>query len=128
VDTGAWFASIVASDANHAAATEWLAQDQGPLVTTDYVVSETLTLLVMRRQRRQAESFGNAIFSGQLARLHVLTLQEILAAWNVFLRFDDKQWSFTDCTSKLIIEKLRLNTAFSFDNHFRQFGTVTVVP
>jgi len=128
VDTGAWFASMVPSDANHAAASQWLSQDQGPLITTDYVVSETLTLLVMRRQRLQAEAFGKAIFSGQLAQLHLLSEGDIRAAWDVFLKYGDKQWSFTDCTSKVVIEKLRIASAFSFDHHFRQFGTVAVVP
>jgi len=58
----------------------------------------------------------------------MLTENEILAAWQVFLKFDDKQWSFTDYTSKVIIEKLHLSAAFSFDHHFKQFGTVAVVP
>jgi uncharacterized protein len=128
VDTGAWFASMVPSDANHSAAASWLNQNTGPLITTDYVLSETLTLLATRNQRRQGEAFGGAILSGKLAQLHVVALDEILAAWQVFLRFDDKQWSFTDCTSKVVIEALAITTAFSFDHHFRQFETVTVVP
>ena len=128
VDTGAWFASMVPSDANHAAAAAWLEQNSEPLLTTDYVFSETITLLVTRGQRPQAEAFGATILSGKLASLHVIALEEIQVAWEVFLRFNDKQWSFTDCTSKLIIEKLGLTKAFSFDHHFRQFGTVAVVP
>ena len=128
VDTGAWFASVVPSDANHAAASEWLSHDPGPLITTDYVVSETLTLLAMRRQRLQAEAFGKAVFSGQLAQLHFLSEGEIRTAWDIFLKYSDKQWSFADCTSKVVIEKLKIDSAFSFDHHFRQFGTVAVVP
>jgi len=128
VDTGAWFASMVPSDANHDAAEEWLNQNSEPLITTDYVVSETITLLLVRGQRPQAEAFGSMILSGKLASLHVIELGEIHDAWEVFLRFRDKQWSFTDCTSKVIIEKLGLKKAFSFDHHFRQFGTVAVVP
>ena len=43
-------------------------------------------------------------------------------------RFRDKNWSFTDCTSRMVMEKLAIGTAFAFDQHFRQFGTVSVVP
>jgi predicted nucleic acid-binding protein len=43
VDTGAWFASIIPTDADHAAAARWLSQNNEPLLTTDYVVDETLT-------------------------------------------------------------------------------------
>ena len=128
VDTGAWFASMVASDANHAVASRWLAQNNEPLITTDYVFSETITLLVMRHQRPQAEAFGASMLAGKLAQLHLISIDEIQGAWQTFLRFHDKQWSFTDCTSKVVMEKLELTTAFSFDHDFRQFGTVTVVP
>ena len=128
VDTGAWFAGIVRGDANHSAAAAWFAANQEPLLTTDDVLSETLTLLVMRGQRRAAEAFGAAIFDGRLAKLHTVTSEETLAAWQTFLRYGDKQWSFTDCTSKVVIDKLGISTAVSFDQHFRQFGRVVVVP
>jgi uncharacterized protein len=128
VDTGAWFASMVSSDANHRFAADWLSKNSEPLITTDYVLSETITLLLTRRQRPQAEAFGREILSGKLAMLHVISLNEIQAAWQVFLRYSDKQWSFTDCTSKVVIEELNLSTAFSFDHHFRQFGKINVVP
>lgn len=128
VDTGAWFASMVRGDANHAIAAAWLAQNTEPLITTDDVLSETITLLVVRGQRQVAKAFGAAIFDGKLAGLHMVTPQEVHAAWQVFLRFQDKEWSFADCTSKVVMEKLGITTAFSFDRHFRQFGTVKVVP
>jgi len=49
-------------------------------------------------------------------------------AWNVFRRFTDKAWSFTDCVSYVVMQRLKISTACSFDEHFRQFGTVAVVP
>jgi predicted nucleic acid-binding protein len=45
----------------------------------------------------------------------------------VFQRFHDKEWSFTDCTSRVVMQRLGIQRAFAFDDHFRQFGTVTVV-
>jgi predicted nucleic acid-binding protein len=57
-----------------------------------------------------------------------LTEDDIREAWSIFLRYSDKEWSFTDCTSKVVIEKLQITTAFAFDHHFRRFGTVQVVP
>jgi predicted nucleic acid-binding protein len=49
-------------------------------------------------------------------------------AWETFRQFDDKSWSFTDCTSKVVMEQLNIKVAFAFDHHFQQFGTVQVVP
>lgn len=48
VDTGAWFAAFVPNDPDHVAADAWLEANREPLVTTDYVVDELLTLLKMR--------------------------------------------------------------------------------
>ena len=53
---------------------------------------------------------------------------DIRRAWEVFRTYDDKQWSFTDCVSRTVIERLKVDEAFVFDEHFRQFGTITVVP
>ncbi len=128
VDTGAFFAATTPWDAKHAAAIGWLGLNTRPLMTTDYVVDETLTLLKARGEWSRAIKLGAELFGGAKALLHYLTVPEIQAAWQVFQQFRDKEWSFTDCTSKVVMEKLGITTAFSFDHHFRQFGSVTVVP
>ena len=128
VNTGAWFATFVPWDPDHASATRWLGQNKGPLLTTDYIVDETLTLLRARGERHRALRAADDFFLGQLARLDFLTEDEIREAGNLFIQYADKDWSFTDCTSKVIIEKLQIMTAFAFDHHFHQFGTVHVVP
>jgi uncharacterized protein len=57
-----------------------------------------------------------------------ITAADLTLAWETFQQFDDKRWSFTDCTSKVVMQKLDISVAFAFDHHFRQFGTVQVVP
>ena len=85
-------------------------------------------LLLKRGQKPRAMAWGLAIFQGGLAGLHYLSPAELHDGWLTFCRFHDKDWSFTDCTSKVVMEDLGITTAFSFDQHFRQFGTITVVP
>lgn len=65
---------------------------------------------------------------GSFAQIARIEEQDFLQAWELFRRYDDKAWSFTDCTSRVIMERLGIQRAFAFDDHFRQFGTVTVVP
>lgn len=127
-DTGGWFALFVPEDSNHAPAASWFARQRQPLFTTDYVVDETLTLLRARGQSEAALALGQQFFNGSLATIYYLTEADIRDAWQVFTRYADKEWSFTDCTSKVVMEKLGMTEAFAFDQHFRQFGTVTVVP
>ncbi len=77
VDTGAWFASIVPWDANHAAAVAWLSQNRQPLVTTDFILDETLTLLRVRKETDRALALGEQIVTGQLAELYFLEETEV---------------------------------------------------
>lgn len=58
----------------------------------------------------------------------LITSDDFTRAWRVFVQFSDKGWSFTDCTSKMIMERLSISTAFSFDEHFDQFGSIVRVP
>ena len=110
------------------AASAWFGRNQRPLVTTDYVVAETLTLLRARGEGARAIVLGERLFADGLTTLHYLTPHAIAAAWQVFRKFRDKHWSFTDCTSKVIIEQLGCSRAVAFDEHFRQFGSVVVEP
>ena len=128
VDTGGWFASIVPTDQDHEIARNWFLQNREPLFTTDYVVDETLTLFKSRGESSRALQIGEEFFGGELAEIYYLTEQDILQTWEIYKMFSDKDWSFTDCSSKFICEKFGITHAFAFDKHFRQFGTVIVVP
>lgn len=128
VDTGAWYASLVPTDPDHAKAAAWLATNHSPLLTTDYVIDETLTLLRARGERTRALLLGAKFFRGSVAQIHKITNVDLIHAWEVFEQFDDKGWSFTDCTSKVVMEQLSITHAFAFDHHFTQFGTIQVVP
>lgn len=128
VDTGAWFASVMPSDRDHTVAAHWLNQNKSQLVTTDYVIDKTLTLLKARGQYGRVMALGEQFFRGALAEIYYLTESDILLAWQVFKQFSDKEWSFTDCTSKVVMEKLQVAQVFAFDHHFHQFGSIEVVP
>lgn len=128
VDTSAWFAAMVPTDRNYPAAARWLANNREPLLTTDYVVGETLTLLRARGEKTRTLTFGQRMFTGRTTTIHYLGEGDVLQAWQVFQKFTDKDWSFTDCTSKIVMEKIGLRQAFAFDQHFRQFSSVTVLP
>ncbi len=128
VDTGAWYSFAVPEDTNHGAAVHWVRNNRQELLTTDYVIDETLTLLRSRHLEKLAQRLGRQFFSGALCRIHHLTEEDIRRTWETFQRFSDKEWSFTDCASKVVMERLGLTQAFAFDHHFRQFGTAAVVP
>ncbi|HWQ36302.1 MAG TPA: DNA-binding protein [Blastocatellia bacterium] len=127
VDTGAWFAMAVPSDQDHNMVAECFRQCTRPLLTTDYVVDETLTLLRARGYEQRALALGAEFFNGSIVTIHYLSEAEIRAAWAIFLNYTDKKWSFTDCTSKVVIDQLQITQAVSLDHHFRQFGNLAVM-
>jgi uncharacterized protein len=128
VDTGAWFARYVADDVDHAAAVDWFANVPDRLVTTEYVVDELLSLLKARGYPNIAFAIGESFIAGSACRLEHVEPMDLARAWIVFSTYRDKQWSFTDCVSRVVIERLGVTTACAFDTHFREFGTLTVVP
>jgi predicted nucleic acid-binding protein len=128
VDTGAWFAAFIPRDLDHSAARTWLDQNTKPLLTTDYVIDELLTLLRVRGEGLRAIQAGHALFSEAIARIEWVSQQDVRLGWDFFCQHQDKGWSFTDCVSRAVINRLGIRTAFAFDRHFRQFGGLEVVP
>jgi uncharacterized protein len=128
VDTGVWFARYVASDADHAEAVAWFANPPDRLATTDYVVDELLTLLKQRGYADIAFAVGATLIEGVACHLEYVAPADFARAWITFSTYRDKGWSFTDCTSRAIMERLKIATAFTFDHHFREFGNVNVIP
>lgn len=99
-----------------------------PLLTTDFVLDELLTLLKLRENYALAVAAGNTLLHKAVAKVEQVSEGDFIRAWEVFQQYHDKEWSFTDCTSKVVIERLGITHAFAFDSHFEQFGTVIRVP
>jgi predicted nucleic acid-binding protein len=59
--------------------------------------------------------------------LTVVWISEAIATqtWQIFEQFNtDKQWSFTDCTSYVVMKDQGITEAFTFDHHFLQMGFI----
>jgi uncharacterized protein len=129
VDTSAWDAIEDSGDRHHAAALrfkEELVQQQTRLYVTNFILDESYTLLLYNIGYTRTVAFKRTIdlmqTGGILIVIHVSEAIE-QAAWIVFERFNqDKAWSFTDCTSKVVMENLGIRQVFAFDHHFEQMG------
>jgi predicted nucleic acid-binding protein len=130
VDTAGWMACADSADPDHerAAAARDAALDRGSmLVTTDYVVDETLTLLRMRLSIGAAETWWRQVEGSSRVRWETIDLARADKARHAFFRHRDKAWSFTDCTSLVVMHELKLRTALTTDRDFVQMG-FQVVP
>jgi hypothetical protein len=132
VDTGAWFAVAVKNDPDHSAAMRWLSANREPLVTTDYVLAETATLIRMRdktaRGHRLALRVAASILRQQSAVLQNVTPADLQKALQIFREYSDHLFSFVDCTSFAVMERLGITHAFAFDSHFDEYPGLIKVP
>ena len=92
------------------------------LVTTDYVVDETLTLIRMRLGLRAAETWWSQVDGSSRVRWQWIDATRAEHARSLFFRHRDKNYSFTDCTSFVVMRELKLKDALTTDRHFRQIG------
>lgn len=116
-------------DRDHRAAIEFLEEQReaGPdafrLVFSDYVFDETVMALVVRAKRHElASAAGRAMLESKNLRLVKVESPAFAAAWKLFVRRSDKRWSFTDCTSFVLMENLSIRKALTFDENFQQAG------
>ncbi len=119
-------------DRSHRAAIRFTEEQKeaGPdalkLVFSDYVFDETVTALVMRSKRHDlASAAGRAVLASRNLRLVRVESPAFEEAWKLFVRRSDKRWSFTDCTSFVLMENLGIRKALAFDANFRQAGFAT---
>lgn len=128
VDTSAWYALFNPTDPDHEVARHWYELCSQPLITTDFVFDELMTLLRTRAAFHKAVHAGSELLSDPTITLVRITPEDFQSAWRIFQQYEDKVWSFTDCTSRVVMDRLGVEQAFAFDDDFRQFGTVAVVP
>ena len=129
VDTGGWMACADRADPAHVACTA--ARDATLeagrfLITTDFVVDETLTLIRFRLGLTAADAWWQQIDGSARLRWERIENDRFERSRNLFFQYRDKDLSFTDCTSFTVMRHARIKRAFTFDQHFRQYGYSTL--
>lgn len=122
-DTSAFYTLLDADDQNHQrSADEWkeiMASDRD-VVTTNYVLVETYALIQSRlglaAMREFHENIVPVLHVEYIAPdVHRLGISALLAA-------SKRKLSLVDCTSFEVMRASGIRQAFTFDNHFRDYG------
>lgn len=128
-DTSFLIARFNPQDTHHRAARAIIEQrgavEHGPSrwIFSDYIFDETVTtVLGLTRRWETARKVGEALRSSRLLRMARVDESCFEAAWELFCRRPDKHWSFTDCTSFVLMERLGIRKALTFDRNFREAG------
>jgi predicted nucleic acid-binding protein len=126
VDAVAFYAAMDSRDQNHTLAQEGFARivrERRPLVTSNLVVAETYALARSRLGHGAASAWlGSLDLSIEYQQPSDHERVVILLA-----RYSDKGFSYTDAASFVMMERLDIPLAFTFDAHYRQYG-IAVMP
>ena len=127
VDTWGWLALEDSEDVDHHRTAAFYGRFRragGRVITTDYVLDETVTRLFRRRPFAEAREFMEGLLAaaaeGYLS-IERITSARFARAWKLRRRYDDKpRISFTDLTSFVVMQETQVAEVLTDDEHFVQ--------
>lgn len=99
------------------------------IVTTNHVLAELAALTVSPLRLPRATAIA---FIRDLRSSHIVTSVHVGAeleeeAWRLWANRPDKMWSFVDCTSFVVMQRMAITDALTDDHHFVQAGFVALL-
>jgi uncharacterized protein len=125
VDTSFWIALALARDPLHSRARDqWssLRRAGAKLHTSVPIIIETFTFLDRNTNRDVALIWKNQLYAPGLVTIRPCELDDLEASWRYFQRRDLYKLSAVDATSFVIMERMGIRIACSFDHHFAVAG------
>jgi predicted nucleic acid-binding protein len=130
-DTSALYALVDKNDANHAIAREAvtrLLRAGRRIVATDYIITETINLANARGGVVVGVRMLDLVEQSAGIRLEWIGTDRFDATKTFFRKHPDHGYSFTDCTSFVVMRELRLADDLTTDRHFVEAGFRSLLP
>ncbi|MFM7439188.1 MAG: type II toxin-antitoxin system VapC family toxin [Snowella sp.] len=130
VDTAAWLALLNIDDIWHQQAKEIrleLVKQNYIFITTEFVLLEVGDALCSQVLRKNTANFLHNIY--QLKSTKIITLSQDLLQLGLSLYEQrlDKDWGLTDCVSFVVMQREKIQEAFTSDKHFEQAGFIRLL-
>jgi predicted nucleic acid-binding protein len=126
MDTSAYYALTDRSENTHETAQaiqRRLTKERWRLFTTNFVLAETHALLLNRLGYAVALRVITEIDRSATSIIRV-TAEDERRARALIVRYDDKAFSLTDALSFVVMDRLQITSAFTFDRNFLQYGVL----
>ncbi len=130
LDTSGLFAFLVKKDSKHRKASSLIHKmidSSGYILTTDYIIDETATLLKARGYGSVTSNLFDGIMSSKACRIEWMDQDLFDKTKSMFLKYHDHEWAFTDCFSFVVMNSLGLKNALTKDAHFLEAGFVPLL-
>jgi uncharacterized protein len=131
VDTSGLYALIDKRDTHHVAAREAVTKRlrRGRrLVVTDYVVDEAVTLARVRGGPHVALRMLELLEQSVGIRIEWIGIERFTATKLFLRKHVDHAYSFTDCSSFVVMRELEIRQALTSDGHFPEAGFEALLP
>ena len=125
IDSSGLYALADHRDSYHAQAKERvgkLIESGTAIVLSDYIVDEACTLAKVRAGSDAALRLLDIVERSRAIDLVFIGVERFQAAKAFFRRHADHGYSFTDCTSFVVMNELRIRDALTSDHHFVEAG------
>ncbi len=131
-DTSGWGNLVDASQPYHSLATaiyRAARQEGRKVITTNYVVAEPVALMIspLRIPRPTVIAFVESLRASpyvEVVHADRLTDEQV---WELFKSRPDKEWSWVDCASFVVMRQRGILEALTTDRHFEQAGFVRLL-
>ena len=124
IDTGVFLSISDKSDAFNklvSSVYKKVAEQNAVLYTSNYIIDETITLIRARVNHKAAVAFIKGFNISNIRMLRIAEGDEN-SAKEIFIKYKDKNFSYTDCTSFALIDKHSIDSILSLDEHFNQYA------
>ena len=128
VDSSAWIALVRANDLYHSQARSQfnhLKQRRVKLFISEYIFLEVVTVLLLGVGPTEALSAGRLLRNSRIVQFLYIDPGLVDKTWQVFqsqAADPNRQASFTDCSSVVLIQEHTLDRIFTFDRVFERLG------
>src|SRR5690606_36552258 len=107
------------------AISKMLMENRCRLAVTPFVFAEVYAIFSRRPNVRQ--QIVRDVWQNPIVRIEQPTYQDQQEALALLKSHSDKSFSFCDALSFVVMNRLGLRAAISFDDHFRQYGKFEVI-
>ncbi|MCP5521891.1 MAG: PIN domain-containing protein [Verrucomicrobiales bacterium] len=128
LDASVWIALRDPREPRHAEAQRVVAQvlrGRSGFVVTPLIFAETHAYFTRSRLRRT--QVLDDFEKNPVIRCEPTLASDHAEAIRLLRDYTDKAWSFCDAVSLVVMRRLGLRRAASFDQHFRQFGELEII-
>jgi len=122
VDTSALYAFFNVKAPEHKKIKSFLNDFKEKVFITNYIFDEIITLVNAKAGHEKAVFVGDILLKSPQVEKIWITPSDERQAWELFVARKDKAYSFTDCTSFVVLKRIKISKCLSLDGHFKQEG------